>query len=149
MGHPCFFKTEKLNMSAESEPKISPEELQAASDYRDLLLATGKPWNHHFESTPELEERIGNVLRAVSDQIPGINTEALGKIIRVDSNTKTIDGALINLDFPVIAANWNNKVFRSYREVAEREFGIRKKEVEFLKAVFAQNPPVMMTLAAH
>jgi hypothetical protein len=48
-----------------------------------------------------------------------------------------MDWTLI-LDFPQLAAYWGNSVYDREMTIAQRDYGVGKKEIHFLKAVFQE-----------
>lgn len=136
------------------ETGAPPISSQVTSEFLNILVAVRKPlpeWmkSHNFPSTPELEERIVHVLDAASEQVPGINRESLDKIIRHDPwdypewpvvLRQGIRNWSFVLDLPQLAANWDNDIYREEREIAERDYEVGEKELDFLQAVFEQIP---------
>jgi hypothetical protein len=125
---------------------------------------------YDFESTPELEERITGVLDAACAQVPGISRESLDKVVRHDPYSypewpmsvreqgADADWTFV-LDFPQLAANWGHRewevntvtkeeteipgMYDEMKQIAVRDYGVRAIELDFLKAVFEQEPSRM------
>ena len=141
----------------EGSPPIAPT---VAKSFLDLLKDVRKPFSeidrsyYDFQSTPELEERITGVLDAACVQVPGINRNSLDKIVKKDPYSypewpigmrhqgADADWSSV-LDFPQLAANWNNDMYVKQRAIAKRDYGVGVKELDFLRAVFEQIPPVV------
>jgi len=121
-----------------------------------------------FRASPKFEKRITSILDAACAQIPGISRDSLDKIIRNDPfnypewpisvrrQGADADWSFV-LDFPQLAANWGHRewevntatneeteipgMYEEMRQIAVRDYGVGVKELDFLQAVFEQEPP--------
>src|ERR1035437_3795461 len=109
-----------------TEIGLPPVDQTVARNFLNLLRSVRGPLNlggrYHFQSTPELETRITEVLDAACAQVPGINRTSLDTIIRQDPyaypkwpvsarrRNPDMDWTLI-LDFPQLAAYWGNNIY--------------------------------------
>jgi hypothetical protein len=155
-------RTRRVGVDATAAVQVAAAELlppvgaTVARNFLDLLRTVRGPARldridrrHPFLTTPALEVRITEVLDAVCTQDPEINRACLEKIIREDpyqyskwprsgrrSNPDT-DWRLI-LDFPQLAAHWENPVYNRERAIAQTDYGVDTHELHFLRAVYEQ-----------
>jgi hypothetical protein len=144
------------HLRGENERPINPE---LAKTFWDLLEDVRKPFTYKDKDKPfkpslNLKARINTALNAACQEIPDIRREVLEKIITEDPlkkypetwiwstrNRDKIHRCSPDFDFPLLAANWNNDMFRQMRKIAENDYGVGPIELDFLRAVFEQQPP--------
>jgi hypothetical protein len=154
------------------EEDAPPIDALVARSFMYLLQNVRQPLRrdrkYEFHSTPELEKKIRTVLDDACAQVPGISRECLDKIIRNDpynypqwpisireqgAGSDWVEAGV--LDFPELAASWDNKAYSKnpqtgeydieipddydeMRQIAVRDYGVGEKELDFLKAAFEQ-----------